>query len=277
MLAKVYWDFNPDIFTIDLSFIPFLGELTVRWYGLMFVLGFLWGFKMMEKMFKHEGEDVQWLDPLLMYIMIGTIFGARFGHVFFYAWDYYSQNLGEIFKVWHGGLASHGGAIGVLIALFLWSRKYSKRNVFWILDRLVTPIALTACFIRMGNLFNSEIYGVETSLPWGFIFENRGETVPKHPTQLYEALCYLGTFFILKFTYWKTDVKKNVGFLTGIFFICSFTARFFIEFIKNDQEAFESDMILNMGQWLSIPFIVWGIFLIIWSKRKTLFTKKYHH
>ena len=187
ILNFIHWNFNPEIFS--------LGILSVRWYGLMFAISFILGYKIVEKQFKYEKENINWLDNLLMYIVIGTIVGARLGHVFFYAWDYYSQHLFEIIMVWKGGLASHGGTIGVFIALWLFSRKFTKRNVFWIIDRVVIPTALAAMFIRLGNLFNSEIYGIQTSLPWGFIFERNGETVAKHPTQIYEALAYLITFF----------------------------------------------------------------------------------
>jgi phosphatidylglycerol---prolipoprotein diacylglyceryl transferase len=145
----------------------------------------------------------------------------------------------EIFKVWHGGLASHGGALGIIIALLIHSKLITKRNVLWTIDRIVVPTALVGAFIRLGNLMNSEIYGIETSLPWGFIFERNGETVPKHPTQIYEALAYFISFGILMFFYWRTRKKYNEGFLTGVFFILIFAARFFIEFIKEDQEAFE--------------------------------------
>lgn len=259
LLSFIHWNVNPEIFG--------LGPLSVRWYGLMFAISFIIGYRMVEKQFKHEHEDVKWLDPLLMYIVVATIIGARLGHVFFYGWEYYSQHPFEILMVWKGGLASHGGTLGVFIALYFFSRKYTKRNVFWIIDRVVIPTALAAMFIRLGNLFNSEIYGVQTSLPWGFIFERNGETVPKHPTQLYEAMAYLITFFTVNRLYWKTNIKSKVGMISGIFFIMIFTARFFIEFVKEEQEAFEASMTLNMGQWLSIPIILGGIVLIIYANR----------
>lgn len=266
----IHWNFNPEIFSLG----PFsigsysLGPLSVRWYGLMFAISFILGYHIVEKQFKHEKENLKWLDSLLMYIVFGTIIGARLGHVFFYAWDYYSQHLIEIIMVWKGGLASHGGTIGVFIALWLFSRKFTKRNVFWIIDRVVIPTALAAMFIRLGNLFNSEIYGIQTSLPWGFIFERNGETLAKHPTQIYEALAYLITFFTVNRLYWKTDIKSKVGAISGIFFIMIFAARFFIEFIKEEQEAFETSMTLNMGQWLSIPFVLGGVLLIYFAYRK---------
>lgn len=263
MLSFIHWNMNPDLFSI--------GPITVRWYGLMFALSFIVGYSIVERMFKRENQNEKWLDSLLMYIVIATIVGARLGHVFFYGWDYYSQNLLEIVMVNKGGLASHGGAAGIFIALLIYSKKYTKRNVFWIIDRVVVPTALAAMAIRMGNLFNSEIYGIETAQPWGFIFERNGETVPKHPTQLYEALSYLATFGILMWMYWKTEARTKIGMLSGVFFILVFTARFFIEYIKEDQEAFEATMALNMGQWLSIPFILGGVALVVWAVKSKPF------
>lgn len=256
----IHWNFNPDLFHI--------GPFTVRWYGLMFAISFILGYKMLEKMLKHEKMPMNWLDPVLMYLVIATIVGARLGHVFFYGWEYYSKHILEIFMVWHGGLASHGGAIGIFIAMLIFSKKYTKRNVFWIIDRLVIPTALAAMFIRLGNLFNSEIYGIETTMPWGVIFERNNEILPKHPTQLYEAGAYLITFFVLRYAYWKTEAKSKVGLLSGTFFIMVFTARFFIEYVKEPQEAFEASMPINMGQCLSIPFVLGGIALVVWACRK---------
>jgi prolipoprotein diacylglyceryl transferase len=255
LLNYIHWNVSPEIFN--------LGPLSIRWYGLLFASGFLIGYYIGEKMFKSEGVPQKWIDSLFFYIIIATIIGARLGHVFFYGWDYYSQNPAEIIKIWHGGLASHGGAIGIIIAMLLYSKNVTKRNVLWIIDRIVVPTALVAAFIRTGNLMNSEIYGVQTSLPWGFIFERNGETVPKHPTQIYEALAYLLAFGVLMYLYWKTRSRYKQGLLTGVFFIFIFASRFFIEFIKEDQEAFEAGMALNMGQWLSIPFVLLGIFLVV--------------
>ncbi|PIF02705.1 MAG: hypothetical protein CR987_01035 [Draconibacterium sp.] len=172
-------------------------------------------------------------------------------------------------KVWHGGLASHGGAIGIIIVLLIYSKKVSKRNFWWVVDRIAVPTALVGAFIRTGNLMNSEIYGTVTSLPWGFIFERNGETLAKHPTQIYEALAYLISFGILSYLYWKKKgIKHKEGFLSGLFFVLIFLSRFLIEFIKEDQEAFEATMTLNMGQWLSVPFIIVGIFLIYRSLKR---------
>ena len=255
ILAFIHWNVSPEIFS--------LGPIHVRWYGLLFAIGFLFGYNHGEKMFKHENIDLKWLESLFIYLIVATVVGARLGHVFFYGWDYYSQNLHEIPFVWQGGLASHGGVLGIIVAMFIWSKKVSKRSILWVLDRVVVPSILVAALIRLGNLMNSEIYGVQTSVPWGFIFERNQETVPKHPTQIYEALAYLVTFAVIQYMYWKTKAKDLQGMLVGVFFIMVFTARFFVEFIKEDQEAFEAGMALNMGQWLSIPFVVAGVVLII--------------
>lgn len=260
ILTFIHWDVSPEIFS--------LGPLHVRWYGLMFAVGFLFGYSHVEKMFKHENDDPKWLESLFIYLIVATIVGARLGHVLFYGWDYYSQHPIEILYIWQGGLASHGGVLGILIAMVIWSKKVSKRSILWVLDRIVVPSILVGALIRLGNLMNSEIYGMPTTLPWGFIFERNDETVAKHPTQIYESLSYLVTFVVLLYMYWKTKAKDYQGLLAGVFFIMVFTARFFVEFIKEDQEAFEKGMMLNMGQWLSIPFVLTGIALVILAIRK---------
>lgn len=255
LLGFIHWNANPEIFH--------LGPMSVRWYGLLFASGLLIGYYIGEWMLKSEKVPQKWIESLFFYIIIATVVGARLGHVFFYGWDYYSQHPAEIIKVWHGGLASHGGAFGIIIALYIHSRVVTRRSVIWALDRIVVPTALVGAFIRTGNLMNSEIYGVETSLPWGFIFERNGETVAKHPTQIYEALAYVLSFLLLMFLYKKTKSKDKPGLLLGAFFILIFASRFFIEFIKEDQEAFEATMQLNMGQWLSVPFVLTGLFLVV--------------
>lgn len=262
MLNYITWSFDPYI--ID-SFI------SIRWYGVMFALGFLIGYHIINKMFKHEGVKESWSSSLLLWVGVGTIIGARLGHVFFYAWDYYSQNLIEIFKTWEGGLASHGGAIGVAIAVMLFSKYITKRNALWTFDRLVVPVALVGAFIRLGNLFNSEIFGHATTLPWGFLFVDSPEWHKLyegqacHPTQLYEALSYLALFGLLMWMYWKKNAQERQGLIFGTFLTILFSARFLIEFVKNTQAEFENDMMLNMGQLLSIPFIIVGIILIIYA------------
>ncbi|MCU4155810.1 prolipoprotein diacylglyceryl transferase [Carboxylicivirga sp. A043] len=260
ILNSINWNVDPEIFSV--------GFIHVRYYGLLFAMGFMLGYYIIEKMFKSEGIQQEWLDKLFMYVVIATIVGARLGHVFFYGWDYYSQHPGDIIKIWEGGLASHGGAIGILIALYYYSKKVTKKSMIWTLDRLVVPVALTAVFIRLGNLMNSEIYGHATDLPWGFVFERRGEEVAKHPTQLYEALCYLITFVVTFFTYWKTKAKEKQGLIFGIFLIGIFLSRFFIEFVKENQEAFEEGMTFNMGQLLSVPFVIAGVYYIYNALKK---------
>lgn len=255
ILNFIHWNVNPEIFS--------LGPFSVRWYGLLFASGFLIGYYIGEKMLKSEGVPQKWIDSLFFYLIIATIVGARLGHVFFYGWDYYSQHPAEILMVWHGGLASHGGTLGIMVAMYFYSKKVTKRSMLWVFDRIVVPTALVAAFIRTGNLMNSEIYGIQTSLSWGIIFERNGETIAKHPTQLYEALAYLATFVVVMYMYWKTNSKNKEGLIFGVFFIFIFGSRFLIEFIKEDQEAFEAGMALNMGQWLSIPFVLLGIFLAV--------------
>ncbi len=259
MLDFISWNPDPVIFT--------LGPFAVRWYGLAFAIGFLLGYKIMERMFRHEGAPEKWLGILLMYIIVATIVGARLGHVFFYNWEYYSQHLGEIPKIWEGGLASHGGTIGNIIAVFIFSWCVSKKPASWTFDKLVVPVALVGALIRLGNLMNSEIYGGRTDLPWGFIFLRNGETLPAHPTQLYEAGAYLLLFALLMWMYWKRNDQERPWLITGTFFTVLFGARFLIEYMKNVQEPWEHRMIadygINMGQALSIPFILLGIVLII--------------
>jgi prolipoprotein diacylglyceryl transferase len=265
MLLSILWDVKPEIFTI--------GSFSVRWYGLLFALGFLLGYYIVEKMFKKDGIKIEWLDKLFLYTMIATVVGARLGHVFFYGWEFYSQNPAEIIKVWRGGLASHGAAIGIIAALWFYSKKVSKKSILWILDYVVIPVALAGCFIRLGNLMNSEIIGIKTSVSWGFEFIRASiddPKAPRHPAQLYEAICYLISFGVLMFMYWKTDAKQRSGMIFGAFLVMIFTARFFIEFIKENQEAFEEGMALNMGQWLSIPFVLLGSYFVIVNLKKKI-------
>lgn len=254
ILSSIVWDVNPEI-------LP-LGSLAIRWYGLLFALGFVLGYLIIGKMFKNEKLPEKMLDSITTYMVIGTVVGARLGHCLFYEPAYYLSNPIKILKIWEGGLASHGAAIGILLALYLFSRKV-KKPYLWTLDRIVIVVALAGFFIRMGNLMNSEIYGGETGLPWGFIFVQAGEVVPKHPTQIYEALSYLGIFGILYAIYIKVGPKKlKTGLIFSLFLILLFSVRFLIEFIKEPQVAFEETMALNMGQLLSIPFILVGVVLL---------------
>ena len=273
MLDFITWTANPNI--ID-SFV------TIRWYGLAFAIGFWIGYEIVYRIFRHEGVPEKWLGALLIYVVLGTIIGSRLGHVFFYGWDYYSQHPGDIIKIWEGGLASHGGAIGIIIAVLLFSHFVTHRNPLWTFDRLVIPIPLVGALIRLGNLMNHEIYGGPTDLPWGFRFvENLNAwmhgampvySAPSHPTQIYEALAYLMLFGLLMWLYWKRNAERRPGLLFGIFFTWLFVARFLIEYVKNVQEVWENDLIascgMNMGQVLSLPFIIIGLALIIYAMKR---------
>lgn len=265
----ITWNVDPEIFS--------LGELSIRWYGLLFASAFLSGYLVFTRYLATERLNSEMLDQLLIYIAIGTVLGARLGHCFFYEPEYFLKNPVEILKIWRGGLASHGAAIGILLALWLYIRKH-KLSFLWLIDRIVIVVALGGAFIRLGNLFNSEIYGGPTKLPWGFEFvrdklydPNTGAllpTVASHPTQLYEALSYILIFAVLFTFYRKMYAKVRDGFIFGVFMILLFTARLFIEFVKNDQVGFEAGMTFNMGQWLSLPFILAGILMIVWTKMK---------
>ena len=262
-LLFVHWHVDPVIFSI--------GPVSIRWYSILFVSGFVLGWFLFKWFCKREKLPLSLLDPLLYTLLIATIVGARLGHCLFYQPDYYLgswQGFWEIFMPWKGGLASHGGAIALLLAMWWFSAHYGKKNDFdflWIMDRLCITVAFAGCFIRLGNLFNSEIYGDATGLPWGFIFDLRGETEPKHPTQLYEALSYLILGLILVWVYKNKLDKVYRGFFFGAFLIGCFGMRFLIEFIKEPQVGFEETMALNMGQLLSIPFIVAGITILVFS------------
>jgi prolipoprotein diacylglyceryl transferase len=259
-LLVIPWDVNPEIFRI--------GSFAVRWYGLLFASSFLFGYIILDRIFKNENLDQSVLDRLTVYMAVGVIAGARLGHCFFYEPGFYLSHPFEIIKIWEGGLASHGAAIGILIALWLFVRK-EKKDYTWVIDRIAIVVALSGFFIRMGNLMNSEIYGVETTLPWGFVFLREGESVPKHPTQIYEGLSYLLIFILLFSIYWKKKGEHIQGLLISLILILVFTARFFIEFLKEDQVNFEAGMKLNMGQLLSIPFVIAGfVWLYISLKQK---------
>lgn len=238
----------------------------------MFIVGFAIGDKLMEKYYRLDGKDPERVYTLFMYCFVGTLVGARLGHCLFYNPEYYLAHPLEILMTWKGGLASHGGTLGVFLAVLLYAKK-DKLPALFVLDRLAIAVAPVAALIRVGNLFNHEIYGHETSLPWGFRFITNMHayeagrepifTAPCHPTQLYEALCYLGVFFLNAWLYKRYDAGKRPGLLLGSFFTLVFGSRFLIEFVKNVQEDFEEGMLLDMGQLLSIPFILAGLWLIV--------------
>lgn len=256
----INWNVSPEIFHI--------GSFAIRWYSLLWLVGFVLGWYIFKWYFKREGLPSSLLDPLLITMIVASIIGARLGHCLFYDRAYYFAHPWEILMIWKGGLASHGGAIAIILALWWFAHKYGRKNGFdtlWILDRMCIVVCFVGALIRIGNLMNSEIYGDETTLPWGFIFELRGETVPKHPTQIYEALAYAILGFVLMAMYKYRLQKLKRGTILGIFFIVLFGVRFLIEFIKEPQVDAEKDLLLNYGQQLSIPFIIIGIGLLIWS------------
>jgi phosphatidylglycerol---prolipoprotein diacylglyceryl transferase len=260
-LSFINWNVSPDILHI--------GGVVIRWYGLLFATGFFLGYIILTRVFKKESIPVKYLDELTTYMIVGTIIGARLGHCFFYEPAYYLQNPLKILMIWQGGLASHGAGIGIILAVLIYSRR-NKFTFLWVMDRVVLVTALAGFLIRMGNLMNSEIFGVPTSLPWGFLFlraSNPADTMaPRHPTQLYEGLSYLMIFLYLWWYYYRKEGKPSQGYIFGFFLSAVFGMRFLIEFIKEPQEFFETTMALNLGQLLSIPFILFGIVLILKSK-----------
>jgi prolipoprotein diacylglyceryl transferase len=242
-----------------------------------FVVGLILGTWMVSKIWKHEKLNMEWLDKLFMYVVVSMIVGARLGHILFYDPMSYLKNPVEILMVWHGGLASHGGTLGILIAIWIYSKRVTHKGMLFTLDRLVVPVGFVAALIRLGNLMNSEVYGVPTTMPWGFRFVRSQEwywppinQLPCHPTQLYEAFFYILTGLLCLWMYWKREDYKYPGLIFGAFMIGIFLPRFFIEFFKNVQESFEQGMALDMGQLLSIPFILAGI----WFVYKGLKTKR---
>ncbi|HET7734304.1 MAG TPA: prolipoprotein diacylglyceryl transferase, partial [Paludibacter sp.] len=248
LLNFITWNVDPVLFH--------LGPLSVRWYGLLWAVGIYATLLITQKIFKNEKLPEVWVDKLFIYTVVGTIVGARLGHCFFYEWkqlaepvtfmgitftygNYYLSHPWELLYIWHGGLASHGGAIGILTAMYFYNKNVSKKGYVWIFDRLVIGVAICGAAIRLGNLMNSEIYGNPTTLPWGFLFVRTGETVPMHPTQIYEILYCLLTFVVTWWLYWKKEAYKKNGLIFGVFLIGIFGTRFLLEFIKLNQEAFE--------------------------------------
>ena len=253
-IAEIWWTVSPELLR--------LGPLSIRWYGLLFALAFVFGYIIMQRIYKHENKSLEDLDKLSVYVIVGTVVGARLGHCLFYDPSYYLANPFEIIKVWQGGLASHGAAIGILLALYMFSKKVKGQNLLWILDRLVIVVALGGALIRLGNLFNSEIYGKATDVAWAFVFI-RVDDIPRHPTQLYESLFYFFSAVILFLIYKKRKSQLKAGFNFGLFLLLIFGFRIIVEFFKENQSAFESSLPLNMGQLLSIPFLILGLYFII--------------
>lgn len=266
LLSSINWNASPDILST--------GFLTLKWYGLLFASGFLVGLYMVKRMFAVENAPEEWLDKAFIYIVLGAVLGARFGHVFFYDWDYYSQHLSEIPMIWRGGLASHGGAIGIILALWLFSRNVSKQSMLWILDKVVVPTALAASFIRIGNLMNSEIIGKPADVAWAFVFL-RVDDIPRHPVQIYESLTYLVSFLILYRVYWKTDYRFYPGKIFGLFLIFIFATRIVMEQFKDSLGGFEETLgLMSTGQWLSIPFVLTGLYFFLRNTPKVSYKFK---
>jgi len=276
MLSLLYINWHVDPILVH------LGPIALRWYSLLFVSGFIIGWFIVRSFFRREDIPEKLLDSLLYTLLIGTIVGARLGHCIFYDPAYYFgswQGFAEVFMPWKGGLASHGGTIVLFFALMWYARHYGRKHDFdfmWLLDHICIPVALAGCLIRCGNLFNSEIYGFETTLPWGMVYQLRGETVPKHPTQMYEALTYFILFVVLMWLYRHKLDKMYRGTFIGIFFIVCFGVRFLIEYVKDTLVPWPDVTSLTMGQILSIPFVLLGIGMLVWSFSKKIPARAVH-
>ena len=282
MLFKIDWAPNEILFEF--------GPLTIYWYSVMFIIAFSLGYYIVQKIYINDNKSVALVEPLFIYVVFGTLIGARLGEVFFYNWDYFQNNLIEIFLpikrdinssflfgiidgwkfVGYRGLASHGATIGIITSMFIYKYKFKYDSVLWIFDRIVIPIAIGGMFVRIGNFFNSEIVGNYTNSNFGVVFLNNGEIFPRHPAQLYEAFGYLILFILLWNIYWKTNLKKHKGFIFGLFLTCLFSIRILVENVKESQGGGLEDTlgILSTGQWLSIPFIIIGLCLMIYSRKK---------
>ena len=263
----IEWAPNEKIFS--------LGPIAIHWYSMMFLLAFYIGFQILKKIYIKEKKNVGLLDPFLVHMVLGTIIGARLGEVFFYNWEYFQNNLLEIFLpiklndsgvdfIGFRGLSSHGATVGIIISIFIYKIRYKYDSVLWIFDRLVIAVAIGGMFVRIGNFINSEIVGKFTNSDFGVVFLNRGDSLPRHPAQLYEAFGYLILFILLVLIYNKSKLSMKKGFIFGFFLITLFTIRFVVEYVKESQGGIEKTLgIISTGQWLSIPFIIIGILLMI--------------
>lgn len=271
-LSWIIWDPKRVVFIV-----PFI-ERPVVWYGVLFALGFILGYfifiPIVTRRLDSRQSAIKYVDKMIWPVIAGTIIGARLGHVFFYDWPRYQENLWDIFKVWEGGLASHGGVVGVFLALvfyrYVMRKSYPQYNMVTLLDDIVIPTALVACFIRLGNFFNQEILGIPSIVPWAVIFAHPldgGPIVPRHPVQLYEAFIYFLTFILL-LSLWKIKGKKlHPGLISGLFFMSVFGFRFFLDFLKMPQSYMMDESFLQTGQYLSIPIFLAGVSLFVYSFR----------
>jgi phosphatidylglycerol:prolipoprotein diacylglycerol transferase len=257
--AVVHWGVSPEIVR--------LGPLVLRWYSLCFIISFTLGYLIIRWILRREKKPEVYLDSLVLYVFFGTIIGARLGHCLFYDPSYYFHNPMEVLKVWHGGLASHGASVGIITALYLFVRKRPDLTFLWVIDRVVIVVALSGVFIRLGNLFNSEVIGRATSVPWAFVF-TRIDDLPRHPTQVYASLFYVVLFFALLTAYRKCPAALAPGWLFGAFLVTVFTFRFFVEYTKETPIVLHAGIPLTMGQVLSLPLVLLGI-IVWWRARST--------
>ncbi len=265
VVAYLHWDINRVLFE--------LGPIKIRYYGLFFTAGFICGYLLLRWIFRTEKKNIDDVESLLIYMVIGTIIGARLGHCLFYNPAYFFEDPIRFLQIWHGGLASHGAAIGITLSAWLYSRKHTDQPLLWLLDRLAIPVALAGFFIRIGNFFNSEILGRASDVPWAVVFVNglglkspAEQMMPRHPVMLYESFCYGCIFLVLILLYRKYRAETPHGLLIGIFFIMVFSARFILEFYKMRQAEFAQTLPLSVGQMLSIPLVIAGILLLVCRK-----------
>lgn len=270
MIGSIVWDVDP--------ILVHLGPMEIRWYGLMWGLGFIFAYEMVSRLFKKEGYPDAWADKLFIYCIVSSVIGARLGHCLFYEWDYYGAHPIEILKIWKGGLASHGGVFALILALVWYSKKVTHKSVWWLFDRMIPAVAVVCACIRFGNLMNSEIFGFPTTLPWGFefirsrewqeLYNQGGVAQACHPTQIYEMLYCITALVVSWFMYHKMHLQQRIGLITGVSLLIFFGSRFALEFMKNPQVAEEVGMTFNIGQWLSVPLILLGFYLIFTSKKR---------
>jgi len=263
LISSIYWNCSPELIN--------LGPITIRWYGVLFALAFLSGYLIMRMIFRGEKKPEDDLGTLLLYILIGTLIGARLAHCFFYEPAYYLSRPGEIIQIWRGGLASHGGLLGIIIAIYFYSRKHPDQPFLWLLDRLAIVGALGGALIRIGNFFNSEIIGIPSDLPWAVAFPRalNGDLLWRHPAMLYEAGAYLIIFIFLLLVYRKQKPRVPQGELLGLFLITVFSARFLIEYFKMRQADYQLPLPFSVGQLLSVPVVIVGVILLIRSRTRT--------